>query len=184
MEPLKLLQKPSESNHYSFNSSSVPPSLYLFSLEKCCFCYIPKRLIFVLMSFLGYTTMYALRVNLSVAIVSMAKSPVVTTTDEIKSSSSSYEQFDWNERTQGLILSSFFCGYVLTQLPGGRLADLYGSKWFFGIGVLGTSVLTLTSPFAAHLHYTVFIANRALQGVFQVSTIPNNLNSLILLYRV
>ena len=28
----------------------------------------------------------------------------------------------------------FFYGYVLTQVPGGRLAELFGGKWLFGIG--------------------------------------------------
>ena len=28
----------------------------------------------------------------------------------------------------------FFYGYVLTQLPGGRLAELVGAKWLFGGG--------------------------------------------------
>ena len=29
----------------------------------------------------------------------------------------------------------FFYGYVLTQLPGGRLAEIVGGKWLFGVGV-------------------------------------------------
>ena len=28
----------------------------------------------------------------------------------------------------------FFYGYVLTQVPGGRLAELFGAKWLFGGG--------------------------------------------------
>ena len=35
---------------------------------------------------------------------------------------------------QGVILGMFFYGYVLTQLPGGRLAELFGGKWLFGVG--------------------------------------------------
>ena len=31
----------------------------------------------------------------------------------------------------------FFYGYVLTQVPGGRLAEKVGGKWLFGGGVLG-----------------------------------------------
>ena len=30
----------------------------------------------------------------------------------------------------------FFYGYVLTQLPGGRLAEIVGGKWLFGVGGL------------------------------------------------
>ena len=32
----------------------------------------------------------------------------------------------WHESKQGIILGMFFYGYVLTQLPGGRLAEIVG----------------------------------------------------------
>ena len=35
-----------------------------------------------------------------------------------------------------MILGSFFYGYVLTQIPGGRLAEVWGGKWLYGIGTL------------------------------------------------
>ena len=57
-----------------------------------------------------------MRVNLSVAIVYMAS------------------DFDWDEKTNGVILGMFFYGYVLTQVPGGRMAELVGGKWLFGVG--------------------------------------------------
>lgn len=36
-------------------------------------CYIPKRYILAVMALLGFANVYALRVNLSVAIVTMTK---------------------------------------------------------------------------------------------------------------
>lgn len=33
---------------------------------------------------------------------------------------SSKEEFDWSPKIQGLILGSFFYGYVLTQIIGGK----------------------------------------------------------------
>lgn len=131
-------------------------------------CSIPTRFVFVLMSFLGFNMLYALRVNLSVAIVPMVRQDIVNDTDTNQTSTDTVGEFHWNERTQGLILSSFFVGYVITQLPGGRLADLFGSKWLFGGGILATSLLTIASPLAARTHYILFIICRALQGVFQV----------------
>ena len=44
------------------------------------------------------------------AIVYMVKDPGMT----------------WHESQQGIILGMFFYGYVLTQLPGGRLAEIIG----------------------------------------------------------
>jgi MFS transporter, ACS family, solute carrier family 17 (sodium-dependent inorganic phosphate cotransporter), other len=38
-----------------------------------------------------------------------------------------YEQyFDWDTKTQGVILSSFFYGYICTQFIGGILAAKIG----------------------------------------------------------
>lgn len=47
-----------------------------------------------------------------------------------------------------MILSSFFWGYVLTQVPGGILAERFGGKHILGLGILSTAILTLLTPFA------------------------------------
>jgi len=49
-------------------------------------------------------------VNLSVAIIPMS------------------HQFGWNSTTAGLVQSSFFWGYALSQLPGGWLAKIFGGR--------------------------------------------------------
>ena len=56
------------------------------------------------------------RSNIAVAIVYMAK------------------EFKWSSTTQGLILSSFFVGYLTTQVVGGVLADKFGGKGVLGVG--------------------------------------------------
>ena len=70
--------------------------------------------------------------------------------------------------TLGWVLSSFFYGYIITQIPGGWLADLFGARYVFGIGILMTSVLTLLTPLAAEVHIGALIALRALEGFFEV----------------
>ena len=35
-------------------------------------------------------------------------------------------EFNWDEYTQGIILGSFFYGYILTQIPGGYFAEKVG----------------------------------------------------------
>lgn len=54
--------------------------------------------------------------------------------------------FDWDEATQGIILGSFYYGYVLTHIPGGMLAERYGGKWLLGLGLLSTALCTLLTP--------------------------------------
>ncbi len=60
--------------------------------------------------------------------------------------------FAWDSQTQGLVLGSFFYGYVLTQYPGGRAAELYGGKWVFGVGIAATALFTLLTPVAAEVN--------------------------------
>lgn len=54
--------------------------------------------------------------------------------------------YDWDETTQGLILSSFYWGYVVTHLPGGVLAEKFGGKYTLGMGILSTALFTLATP--------------------------------------
>eukprot|EP01084_Bolivina_argentea_P236268 397310_1 len=98
---------------------------------KCqCICryWLPRRYCIVLMAFWGLFNVYAMRVNLSVAIEPMSC------------------QFNWNSFTEGFILSAFFAGYLFGNIPGGFLADKFGGKLVFGIGVLATSILTVLLP--------------------------------------
>lgn len=78
-------------------------------------------------------------------------------------------EFEWDQYTQGIILGSFFYGYVITQLPGGRIAEVLGAKWMFGLGIFLTAVLTLFIPIASRAHYGALIAIRVLQGLGEVS---------------
>lgn len=75
------------------------------------------------MAFFGFFNVYALRVNLSVAIVSMTevKTVVLENGTTIET-----QEFDWSSTQQGVILSSFFYGYILTQFVGGLLANKLG----------------------------------------------------------
>ena len=65
-------------------------------------------------------------------------------------------------------MGSFFYGYVLTQVPGGRLAELFGGKLVYGLGVLMTAVFTLLSPIAAQINFPLFIIVRVLEGMGEV----------------
>ena len=68
----------------------------------------------------------------------------------------------------GLILGSFFIGYITTQIPGGFLASKYGGKNLFGGGILVASVLTMLTPVATRRSVSWLIALRILEGIAQV----------------
>lgn len=74
------------------------------------------------------------------------------------------ERFNWDSYQTNFVLGSFFWGYVLTELPGGRLAELIGGRRVFGHSMLWASVLTLITPLSAHLSYVMLIVVRVALG--------------------
>ncbi|VDK44102.1 unnamed protein product [Anisakis simplex] len=102
-------------------------------------CTIRRRYLVALLAFFGFANIYAMRANLSVAIVQM-------TYDSLKP-----EFGDWDSFSQGAILGAFFYGYIFTQIPGGYLAHAYGGKLVFVAGVFGTAAFTLITPPLAHM---------------------------------
>lgn len=66
-------------------------------------------------------------------------------------------------------MGSFYYGYVIAQIPAGILAQKYGGKHVFGIGMLMTALLTLLTPFAARAGPMYLIAFRVLEGIGEVS---------------
>lgn len=146
---------------------------------------IKSRYTFGFLGFLGFALVYAMRVNLSVAIVSMVNQTAYPDNDNNSATDvcpkvgpingtfiPSPGEFNWDESTQGIILGSFFLGYVLTNIPGGRMAELVGGKLIFGLGVLFTAILTVVSPFAAYWGLGPFLAVRIAEGFTEGVTFP------------
>jgi len=115
----------------------------------------PRRYHVVLLSFLAVFICYIDRVNISVAIIPMAA------------------DLGWSMQTQGLVLSSFFVGYLLLQVVGGQLADRFGGKAVLAAGVLLWSLFTILTPPAAMLGLGVLIATRILMGMGEAVTFPS-----------
>ena len=80
--------------------------------------------------------------------------------------------FDWGEREQGWLLGAFFYGYVATQIPGGRMAEKYGGKKLYGVGVLITAVFTLVTPLAANISIYALVLVRIIEGLGEGVTFP------------
>ncbi|KZC04249.1 Vesicular glutamate transporter 1, partial [Dufourea novaeangliae] len=128
-----------------------------------------RRYIVGILAFLGFFTSYILRVNLSVAIVAMtAKVTKVDAEGNLYSDS----EFDWDSKTQGLILSSFFYGYISTQLLGGWLGARVGGKRVFGIGIAATAFFTIITPPLTRISVYFLIILRIVEGVFEGVTFP------------
>jgi MFS family permease len=79
-------------------------------------------------------------------------------------------KFDWDEKKQGLILGSFFWLFWTTQVPGGLLAQRYGTKLVFGLTNVIPCLLSFFIPLFARVDYRALVFLRALQGFIAVST--------------
>lgn len=128
-----------------------------------------RRYILTLMLFFGFCNVYSLRVNLSVAIVAMTNGKNITTPEgEIIEE----EPFVAYTSTQkGIILSSFFYGYLCTQILGGIIARYVSAHIIYGIGIAATSILTLVTPLVAS-NFGLLVGIRVIEGLFEGVTFP------------
>ncbi|GAB0100067.1 hypothetical protein DMENIID0001_160500 [Sergentomyia squamirostris] len=127
-----------------------------------------RYLLVGLISF-GFFNAYAMRVNLSVAIVSMTEVRSVT----LDNGTVIEEQnFAWDSKDQGLILSSFYYGYIWTQILGGVLASKFGGHHVLGLGIGATAILTLLTPVSTQFGITGLVVVRILEGFFEGTTYP------------
>ncbi|KAJ6837857.1 ascorbate transporter, chloroplastic-like [Iris pallida] len=121
----------------------------------------PKRWVIVLLCFSAFLLCNMDRVNMSIAILPMSA------------------EFNWNPATVGLIQSSFFWGYLLTQIAGGIWADKIGGKLVLGFGVVWWSIATILTPFAARVGLPFLLVMRAFMGIGEGVAMPamNNILS-------
>ena len=51
-------------------------------------------------------------------------------------------EFVWDSVVQSQIIGSFYYGYIVTQIPGGRMAEVIGAKKVLALSMGGTAILT------------------------------------------
>ncbi|CAL5386497.1 unnamed protein product [Camellia sinensis] len=121
----------------------------------------PKRWVIVILCFSAFLLCNMDRVNMSIAILPMS------------------QEYNWNPATVGLIQSSFFWGYLLTQVAGGIWADKVGGKLVLGFGVVWWSIATALTPIAARVGLPFLLVVRAFMGIGEGVAMPamNNLLS-------
>lgn len=82
------------------------------------------------------------------------------------------DQLTLTSTEKGMVLGAFFYGYFITNIPGGRLAELYGTKKVFGGSIFISALLTLLTPVAARIHYILLIVLRVVIGLVNGVTYP------------
>ena len=137
---------------------------------------------------------YAARNNINNAMVSMVKSKDqsygkkgsnVTYYCPIEDSNSNYSfpvldsisigkvdaSLDWSPTTQGLILGSFWYGYIVLQVPAGRLSELFGGKWIVAIGLIASGIINLITP-SIVFSIPILVTSRVILGLIQGGILP------------
>ncbi|XP_053908375.1 vesicular glutamate transporter 1 isoform X2 [Cuculus canorus] len=127
-----------------------------------CTCFgLPRRYGIAILCGIGFCISFGIRCNLGVAVVSM-----------VNAAHGQRPQFNWDPETVGMIHGSFFWGYIVTQIPGGFIAQKFAANRVFGLAIVSTSVLNMLIPAAARTHVGCVITVRVLQGLVEGVTYP------------
>src|SRR5690606_14500164 len=118
----------------------------------------PKRYSLIALCFCACLICYIDRVAISVAVLAMQ------------------ETYGWSETIKGMVLSAFFVGYLLFQVPSGYLANRLGGRIVLGAAVLWWSVCTLITPLAAALSLGLLIVARVAMGLGEAAMFPGAYN--------
>lgn len=104
---------------------------------------------------------YFMRVNVSAGIVPMTQPTAGAV------------YYEWDSSIRSLILSSFFWGYVIMQLPAGLLAKKFGPKVVLGWSTIIGAILTIIHPLAANYGgWQLIVTLRVIVGLTQGVVYP------------
>ncbi|XP_075977974.1 putative inorganic phosphate cotransporter [Anticarsia gemmatalis] len=119
-----------------------------------------------LMWFFAMVLGYGMRVNMSMAIVVMTDSALENS-------------FNWSMQIQSVILSSFFWGYIVLQVPAGEMAARYGGRILILIAISINALVSLAIPYCAYFGgWQLVCACRVVQGLSQGFLMPSIYNNV------
>jgi ACS family sodium-dependent inorganic phosphate cotransporter len=116
---------------------------------------MPRRYIVVLMCFMCLLICYVLRTSLSTAII------------YIRLEHDTYK----DEQLTAVVLSSFYWGYILSQIPGSVLAQRYGGKVVLGWGTFLASLFSVVTPWFVD-HVPLLLCCRFITGLAEGVVFP------------
>ncbi|KAI0979402.1 hypothetical protein GJ496_003715 [Pomphorhynchus laevis] len=136
------------------------------------------RRIVALLAMFGMFMQYCQKIDLSVNLVCMTGSKKASHSERYnrsvmmcpeillnqKAKSTKAGEFDWTSDVKSHLLSSFFYGYLISEIPAGMLASKYGPKWVMSIAIFVNGICNCLYPLAARAHYGFLIALRVIVG--------------------
>nr|CAD7569121.1 unnamed protein product [Timema californicum] len=121
-----------------------------------CPC-LTKRYTVAVLTCIGFVISFGMRCNMGMAKLQKEHGKV---------------RFNWTVATESAVDSSFFWGYLVTQIPGGFMASMYPANRVFGTAIAISSFLNLLVPGAMMLNATSVILVRVCQGLVEGVTYP------------
>ncbi|XP_043588745.1 putative inorganic phosphate cotransporter isoform X1 [Bombus pyrosoma] len=113
---------------------------------------------------LGFLCCYAIRVTTSVTLEAMTNA---------KSANPAFEEFPWSAAIKDIIQSSFFWGYVCTQIIGSIVAQNWGAHKLFSLAQFACGLVTLLIPvLAEYCGWEAICVTRVIAGLFQGTVLP------------
>jgi len=141
---------------------------------------IPVRYTFTVLAFIGFIFNYTLRINMNLVITSMVNQTALDIREGKVPDPGQADKdgpFEWDSVLTGDVVGMFFAGYMVFQMPGGRMAEVYGGKRVLTAAMGGISVLTLLIPVAAKAggaqgYPYLLVIVRVLMGLCEAATFP------------
>ncbi|KAH8854129.1 Vesicular glutamate transporter 1 [Schistosoma japonicum] len=176
-----------ESATYTDNTCQGKCMYYL-----CCHC--SKRYYTAWLSSLGFMITFGIRCNMSWAMLTMQARHLAANVSHLPPHKlyehthhesgdhvvgfgglmnvTAKPDFYWTAGQRGFVDSSFFYGYLITQIPGGVIAAKFPANRLFGIAVGGSAFLNLFLPAACKIHFGMVMMIRMLQGLVEGTSYP------------
>ncbi len=114
----------------------------------------------VLLMCIGISLAYSLRVNMSVAVEDMQ------------------DELGWTNEEKGWMLSAFYWGYAIGQIPSVLVATIF-PKIVFGVSIFVPSALSIFMPTVCRYEYRLALLLRGVIGLFGSATFPAVYNFFI-----
>ncbi|KAL0267539.1 UNVERIFIED_CONTAM: hypothetical protein PYX00_009784 [Menopon gallinae] len=144
-----------------------PPLRHIDHYIKAeCPC-LSQRYTVALLTCIGFVISFGMRCNMG-----MAKLQFEHFGNSSKDVNPENVKFNWSVGVESAVDSSFFWGYLITQVPGGFLASKYPANRIFGTAIATSSFLNLLVPGAISIHPTITILVRICQGFVEGVTYP------------
>ncbi|XP_017888361.1 vesicular glutamate transporter 1 [Ceratina calcarata] len=154
------------SRQASFESLPEPERPPLRHIDTYCKPECPclsKRYTIATLACMGFIISFGMRCNMSMAKMAMKNATI---------GDNHTLQFNWTVGVESALDSSFFWGYLITQVPGGFLASLYPATRIFATAIAISSFLNLLVPGALKADPIVDMIVQVIKGFVEGVTYP------------